>query len=316
MVNGTCATLSGDDARRHASAVPGASREHPRITAATARAMTDPHSKDPAAPTTTRAVILARGLGTRMRKANDDAPLDAAQAAAADTGVKGMIPIGRPFMDYLVSALADAGFTDVCLVIGPEHDVVREHYARVQPSRVRIRFAVQQEPRGTADAVAAAEAFAEGEPFVVINSDNYYPVDALARLHAGRAPAIVAFEREALARGGNVAPEKLERFGALDIDEHGRLRRILARPTEAMRAAGPIYASLNCWRFDARIFGACRDVPPSVCGELELPQAVQRALDGGMVMEAIRVQAPVLDMSSRSDVASVAERLRRVRVVL
>jgi len=48
---------------------------------------------------TTKAVILARGLGTRMRKADDDASLDAAQAAAADSGIKGMIPIGRPFMD-------------------------------------------------------------------------------------------------------------------------------------------------------------------------------------------------------------------------
>ena len=44
--------------------------------------------------TTTKAVILARGLGTRMRKSDDSASLDASQAAAADTGVKGMIPIG------------------------------------------------------------------------------------------------------------------------------------------------------------------------------------------------------------------------------
>ena len=38
-----------------------------------------------------------------------------------------MIPIGRPFMDFLISALADAGFSDVCLVIGPEHRAVREY---------------------------------------------------------------------------------------------------------------------------------------------------------------------------------------------
>jgi glucose-1-phosphate thymidylyltransferase len=181
---------------------------------------------------------------------------------------------------------------------------------------VRIHFAVQQHPLGTADAVLAAEGFAGGEPFVVINSDNYYPAEALARLHTGRSPAIVAFERESLARLGNCAPDKLERFGALDIDAHGDLHRILARPTDAMRAAGPIYASLNCWRFDAAMFDACRAVPPTARGELELPQAVQRALDGGMRMEAIRVQAAVLDMSSRGDVASVAERLRDVRVVL
>ena len=96
----------------------------------------------------------------------------------------------------------------------------------------------------------------------------------------------------------------------------GNLRRILVRPTEAMRAAGPIYSSLNCWRFDTGIFDACRGVPPSARGELELPQAVQRALDSGMRMTAIPVAAPVLDMSSRRDIASVAARLRDVVVRL
>jgi dTDP-glucose pyrophosphorylase len=55
-------------------------------------------------------------------------------------------------------------------------------------------------------------------------------------------------------------------------------------------------------------------VPPSVRGELELPQAVQRAIDAGMRMEVIRVRGAVLDMSSRADIASVAERLHDVHV--
>ena len=57
---------------------------------------------------TTKAVILARGLGTRMRRGARVANLDAAQRAAADAGVKGMIPIDRPFLEYAISALADA----------------------------------------------------------------------------------------------------------------------------------------------------------------------------------------------------------------
>jgi dTDP-glucose pyrophosphorylase len=268
--------------------------------------------------TTVRAVILARGLGTRMRKADADASLDPAQAAAADAGVKGMIPIGRPFMDYLVSALADAGFTEVCLVIGPEHQRVRDHYQRdVVPTRVQIRFAVQREPRGTADAVLAAEEFSAGEPFVVINSDNYYPVSALAELHRRRTPAMIAFERSALVRLGNVPPDRIARFGALEIDASGMLHRILATPSPAMRDEAEIFASLNCWLFTAEIFRACREVPISARGEYELPQAVHWAIDNmGTRIEAIRMREPVLDMSSRSDIASVAERLRGVRVEL
>lgn len=269
-----------------------------------------------AAGTTTRAVILARGLGSRMRKADQGAALDAAQSAAADTGVKGMIPIGRPFLDYLVSAFADAGFTDVCLVIGPEHHAVRDHYAAQVVTRVQIHFAVQVEPRGTADAVVAAESFAGSEPFVVVNSDNYYPPAALAALHVRRTPATVGFSHDALVRLGNVPQDRIGRFGAMQTDADGCLQRILVTPTPAMIAAGDLYASLNCWLFTPAIFAACRAVPPSARGELELPQAVQRAIDAGMRIEVIRTRAPALDMSSRGDVASVAERLQDVRVVL
>ncbi len=252
-----------------------------------------------------------------MRTADDDATLDAAQSAAADSGVKGMIPIGRPFMDYLISALADAGFTDVCLVIGPEHQVVRDYYERQVPrGRVRIAFAVQQRPAGTADAVLAAEQFADGTPFVVINSDNYYPVHALAELHRRNMPALIAFDREALVSEGNVAQGIVARFGALEIDDQGALQRIVATPQSATPGQA-IYASLNCWLFTSEIFRACRAVTPSARGELELPQAVQLAIaQGWMRFEAVRLRAGVLDMSRRADVASVAERLRGTQVVI
>ncbi|MDB4880240.1 MAG: glucose-phosphate thymidylyltransferase [Gemmatimonadetes bacterium] len=251
-----------------------------------------------------------------MRKADAGATLDAAQAAAAGTGVKGMIPIGRPFLDYLVSAFADAGFTDVCLVIGPEHDAVRQHYAAQELTRIRVHFAVQAKPLGTADAVLAAEGFARGEPFVVINSDNHYPRAALEALHGRRTPATVGFAHETLTRLGNVPADRIARFGAMQIDADGRLQRILVTPSPEMVAAGDLYASLNCWLFTSAIFDACRTVPPSARGELELPQAVELAIAGGMQVDVIRMEAPVLDMSSRADIASVAERLRGVRVEL
>ena len=41
-----------------------------------------------------------------------------------------MIPIGRPFLDYVLSGLADAGYRRVCLVVGPEHQAVRDYYRR------------------------------------------------------------------------------------------------------------------------------------------------------------------------------------------
>ncbi len=268
---------------------------------------------------TTKAVILARGLGTRMRADSPGTELDPEQASVAASGIKAMIPIGRPFLDYVLSSLADAGFTAVCLVIGPEHTQVTDHYGRDRrPSRINVQFAEQLHPLGTADAVLAAERFAAGDTFVVLNSDNYYPPAVLAELGALREPAVVAFAKSALMELGNVSAERVKRFGALDIDEDGYLRRILAVPDDAMvRKGGEVYGSMNCWLFDSGIFTACREVPLSPRKELELPRAVQLAIDRhGMKMKAIRVRAPVLDLSNRADISIVEERLRDVEVTL
>jgi glucose-1-phosphate thymidylyltransferase len=268
---------------------------------------------------TERAVVLARGLGTRMRQEAPGAHLDAAQAAVADAGLKAFIPIGRPFLDYILSALADAGLTRLCVVIGPEHDVVRRYYTtEVTLRRISVDFAVQAEPRGTADAVLAAEAWTAGEPFLVVNGDNYYPVDVLSSLAAISMPGVVAFSREGLLADGQIAPERLQRFALLDLDGN-RLRRIAEKPDQVDRSRfnRGDYVSMNCWRFDARIFDACRFVPLSPRGELELPLAVQQAIDDGRFpVEAVLSEAGVLDLSGRADIAAVAERLARVDVQL
>ena len=268
---------------------------------------------------TTKVVILARGLGTRMRQADDKARLEGHQAAVAARGIKAMIPIGRPFLDYVLTEVADAGFTDVCLVIGPEHQAVRDHYAReMVPSRVRVRFAVQERALGTANAVLSAEEFAAGDTFVVLNSDNYYPSVALEELHRLREPAIAGFDRETMIRSGNISAERTSRFGALDVDEGGYLRRILVAPNEEMlRAGAPIYSSMNCFLFTPKIFAACREVPLSTRGEYELPQAVHWAIDKHhRRFKVVRVSQPVLDLSTRADIAGVAEHLKGVAVNL
>src|SRR5450759_2370739 len=97
-----------------------------------------------------KAVTLARGLGTRMRKEDQAAKLTGAQEQMAQIGVKAMIPVDgqRPFMDYTLSALADAGYKEVALIIGPEHDLVRQYYGKLTTKRIKISFGVQEKPLG------------------------------------------------------------------------------------------------------------------------------------------------------------------------
>lgn len=266
------------------------------------------------------AVILARGLGKRMRREEEGAALASDQARVAETGLKAMIPVGRPFLDYVLSALADAGVTNVVLVIGPEHDAVREYYTRTCiPTRVALTFAIQERPLGTADAVAAAAPFVQDHEFLVLNSDNYYPPDALLALAGLDGPGLVAFGRDTMLRDSNVTADRIRQFAVVRVAPGDVLAGIVEKPDDATLATfgDDVYLSMNCWRFDSRVLDACRRVTPSPRGELEIPDAVRLAMDKmGAVFRVVRMNAGVLDLSNRGDIAAVTARLAGARVQL
>jgi glucose-1-phosphate thymidylyltransferase len=251
-----------------------------------------------------------------MRREDGGAALDEAQASAAEAGLKAMIPIGRPFLDYVLSALADAGCEEACLVIGPEHETVRRYYAvESPPRRIRISFAFQERPVGTADALLSAEAFAAGEDFLVLNADNYYPAGCLRALCLLAEPGAGLFSRRALLAESPIEPERILSYAVCAVGPDGYLAGILEKPDEAaLAAAGPDpLISMNCWRFSPAIFGPCRDTPVSPRGEKELPRAVHEAVTSGRLrIRAVRCRGSVLDLSRRADVAVVAKWLSGV----
>ena len=263
---------------------------------------------------------MSRGMGTRMVKRNDHAGLTARQAEVADTGVKALVPIDRPFLDYVLSVLAETGYRKVCLVIGPEHDELREYYGReLQTDRLEISFAVQEKPLGTADAVLAAEEFVGSDEFVMINSDNYYPAQAMSGLCGLSGAGLAVFERESMIAGSNIPAERVRAFAVVKIDAEGFLERIIEKPDEQTWASlsKPIFISMNCWRFAPKIFQACRKIEPSVRGELEVPDAVQYAIENlGERFKVVKVSGAVLDLSFRSDVLPVTKLLAGVEVKL
>jgi glucose-1-phosphate thymidylyltransferase len=264
---------------------------------------------------TVKAVVLARGVGRRMREAATDAPLTEAQRQVAASGRKGMMPVGdangRPFLDHVLSSLADAGCTDICLVVAPDHDLIRTHYRAAGVSRFRLHYAVQPEPLGTANALLAARAFAADDPLLVLNADNLYPVQALRDLLALDGPGAAAFERAALVEESGFPAERVAQFAVLESDADGWLADVHEKPGSAgLDAFGPnALVSMNLWRFDAGIFTACQDVPRSARGEFELPEAVRLAVSRGARFRVVPARGAVLDLSRQSDIAAVGARL-------
>ena len=265
------------------------------------------------------AAILARGLGTRMRRTDATATLDADQAAVADSGVKGMIPITsprtgrtRPFLDYVLSELADVGVTRVVIVIGPEHQRIREYFLHTAPpARVQVLFTEQAEALGTANAVVAAADAIGDESFIVLNADNYYPAEALQHLVQSADAATVAFDRETLIREGNIERDRVRAFAVLSLSDAHELQQIIEKPGDRidLDSDDARWVGMNCWAVTPALADACRRVPKSARGEYELPEAVALAIREGTRVRAYPVMLPVLDLSQRADIPAVVQRL-------
>ncbi len=250
---------------------------------------------------------MARGIGTRMRAAADDFLLTPEQNYFAGSGLKALIPLasGKCLLELLVDNISRAGFSDIYLVVAPEHDAIGRFCAE---RKIDATFAIQQEALGTADAVLAVERYVdEGELFLVVNSDNLYGAEQLKALRDLNRPALLAFERRTLVAESNIPDERTAKFATVEIDDRGHLARI----SEKSESVGPdTFVSMNAWLFSPVIFPACRAIGPSVRGELEITAAVQHAVDHlGTEFVAVRTNAGVLDLSGRADIEAVSRRL-------
>lgn len=118
------------------------------------------------------ALILAGGLGTRLRPLVQDKPKPMA-------GVN-----GKPFLEHQLAFLRRFGLSHFVLCVGYRRRQIQEYFGDGSPWDVRIDYAVEEEPLGTAGALKNAQAFVDG-PFLVLNGDSFFDADLshLLRFH-------------------------------------------------------------------------------------------------------------------------------------
>ena len=237
-----------------------------------------------------------------MRASDAVSDLSVEQQQIAELGIKALMPVanGKTMLELAVTNLYAAGFDELCLVIGPEHDAVREFCSE---KGIAAEFAVQESPLGTADAVLAASPFIRDELFLIANSDNLYPVESLRRLRQANCPGLIGFEREALIANSNIPKDRIAKFATLEVDEEGYLMHIVEKPDKVEPDS---LVSMNAWLFSPMIFEACRAIEPSTRGEYEIASAVEYAMKClGERFTVTNSSEGVLDLSSRADIASV-----------
>ncbi len=110
------------------------------------------------------AVILAGGLGTRLRSVVSELP-------------KCLAPVGgRPFLEYLLAYLAGSGFTRVVLSVGYLKEAVMD-FVNGREWPFEVAWAVEEEPLGTGGAIRLALSECIEDKVFILNGDSFFPVD-------------------------------------------------------------------------------------------------------------------------------------------
>lgn len=250
-----------------------------------------------------KAVIPAAGLGTRLLPATKSQP-------------KEMLPVGRkPTIQYVVEELELAGVTEILIITGQKKRAIEDHFDRDaelvrlleskgnselikvlnhEEAGAQLFYTRQGEQMGTAHAIALAESFVDGEPFVVSLGDSIikseHPGSLLNRLidtHQRREASVtIAFQE--------VRQEDVVRYGiAVPDAEHSedsefRLRGLVEKPsvddTPSNLAISARYV------FGPEIFDAIRKTPLKN-GEYQITDSIKQLIDDGRGVWGLRLNS-------------------------
>jgi D-glycero-alpha-D-manno-heptose 1-phosphate guanylyltransferase len=157
----------------------------------------------------TECIVLAGGLGTRLRSVVADKP-------------KCMAPVGDvPFIDYLLRYLLKEGMTHVVLSLGHLSEQVIE-YIESNEWTMKVDFVIEEEPLGTGGAIMNALEELEEDEFFIMNGDTLFNVDLFdySNWHQEKGSKL------SLA----LKPMKqFDRYGSVQLDENNKITAFLEK---------------------------------------------------------------------------------------
>jgi NDP-sugar pyrophosphorylase family protein len=180
-------------------------------------------------------MILAAGLGTRLRPLTDTRPKPLVEVA------------GRPLIEYSLHLLRAAGITDIVINL---HHLGEQVPARIGDGSsygLRIVYSMEEKILDTGGGIKNAEPLLHNHPFVVINGDTIMdaPLDELIEAHQRRKATATMFLR---------ADPDAARYGIVRTDADSRVRSVLDRPPMPANAGWHPYMFAGLHIFDPRVF--------------------------------------------------------------
>lgn len=210
------------------------------------------HSPDHRGLNGITAVILAGGLGTRLRAVVSDRPK--AMAAVA----------GRPLLVHLLERLEAAGVETAVLCVGHMGDQIERHFGAAF-GRMKLTYAVEHALLGTGGALRNALPLIDSQSVLAMNGDSWCEADlsAFRRWHEERAATLSLLLTE--------TPDR-ERFGGVETDSDGRVLGFLEKQPGS--GAGWINAGVYLTARETiahwpqgRVISLERDIFPALVGQ-------------------------------------------------
>lgn len=218
-------------------------------------------------------MVLAAGLGTRLRPLTEELP-------------KPAVPVGnRPAIWFALDHLRRAGVRHVILNTHHLAEALRGALAGALPDGLEVTFVHEPELLGTGGGLwNARAALLADPPTVVANSDVLFAPD-VGRLVAAH------HDHGAIATMVLRAVPDADRWGSVEVDAGGRVRRLLGRPEDV---AGPLlplmFAGVHC--LSAEAFD---DLPASGC---IVRHSYRRWIDDGRVVAGVVDDGPWWDLGT------------------